>query len=744
MNEIFLQLVSMLSVPPANLVYHLVILFVLNVIFWMALSAGLRRGWDAALARLALAGGAALAGHLALVAASLFALTGLASADRLLPPLEHFIDVVSIGLLAWAFIPLASDFPQASAVLAIGNLALATLVYAVFAFAWYNQPAAALAFNGSQQDWAWTLWGLVLVGVALLALFVRLRDDWGLIAVACIAMLAGYVLHLTVREFSPNTAGWVRLGKLVAYPLLAGVMLHRLFILPAPGELAAPASLITPWQVLETCRQVLDAPSLNAALQRVASAIGALLDAEIVAIGLSQADERSIGLAAVQQAGLPPKVGAVFDVETQPAIQRALAWQQPLIVTDGDDADQASLRGLLGGGVGPLYIYPLVHDQNISGVLIASCRQPGQEWGPADQQMLKAFAAELAAAAFHRRHIERLSIALAQHETRVQQMRAEMIELGTRLDKEKAARENERAEYATRLRAIEAKLAQAQRELVAREGLPPTARREMAAPPPAVAHKPAPPTLPPPKEKPAEAIPAAPEKPVAAALRADTSAYRNLFVEEALKHLETMGGALGRLKDARDGEAVAQLFRSAHTLKSMAAAMNYTMIARLAGMLSDAIKHIRSSDLSVTEELWALAGDTCHVVRVLLEDVRTAQGPSVDVAPLLERWGPFIVRPAPPAEVSARAIAAPPGSPTFDVRISLTPDCQLKAVRAIVILAQLRRIGKIVACQPDEATLRAGRIEGQFSITLATDRSPADVQSLLVSMADVAKVDVLA
>lgn len=737
MNDIFLQLVSLLSIPPGNLVYHLVILFVLNVIFWMALSAGLRRGWDAATVRLTLAGGAALAGHLALIAASLLALTGLVSADRLLPPLEHFVDLISIGLLAWAFIPLAGDFPQASAVLAIGNLVLSALAYAVFAFAWYNQPpAAALAFNGSQPDWVGTIWGLALLGLALAALAARLRDDWGLIAAACIALLAGYVLHLTVREFSPNTAGWIRLGKLVAYPLFAGAGLHRLLVTTpvATSQIAAPASLITPWQALEACRQVLDAPSLNMALQRAASAIGALLDTEIVAIGLAQADERSIGLAAVQQAGLPPKAGAVFDVETQPAIQRALAWQQPVIVTGGDDSDQATLRGLLGGGVGPLYIYPLVHDQNITGILIASCRRPGSEWSAADQQMLKALAAELATAIFHRRQIERLSTALAQQETLVQQIRAEMAGLGTQLEREKAARENERAEYTTRLRAVEAKLAQARRELAAREGTPP----------PAIVHKPVPPAPPPPQEKPAEAVPPAPEKPAVTALRADTSAYRNLFVEEALKHLETMGGALGRLKDARDGEAVAQLFRSAHTLKSMAAAMNYTMIARLAGMISDAIKHIRSSDLSMTEELWALAGDTCHVVRVLLEDVRTGQGPSVDVAPLLERWGPFIVRPAPPAEVSARAVAAPPGSPTFDVRISLAPDCQLKAVRAIVILAQLRRIGKIVACQPDEATLRAGRIEGEFAITLVTDRSPADVQSMLASIADVAKVDVLA
>lgn len=694
-SNLILQVISLLSVPPGNLVYHLVTAFVLYAMALMAVSAGRRLGWSADSMRLALASLGMLAGRAALITAALLASAGLARAEGLLPPMERFVDLISIGLVAWAFVPLAAEFPQASSVLLIGNLVIGALAYAVVAINWYGQPseAAAVSFNKSVQDWVWTVWALALLALAGSALLVRRRDDWGLVGAACAVLAAGYLLHLGVGEPAPHSPGWVRLGNLVAYPLLAGVMLRRTMNGRTGADMAR--TFPVPWQALEACRRVFDEPDLDAALQRVVSSVGAALDADVAAVGLIQPGARSVDLAAVQCVGQPPHSGASFDLDTQPAIRNVVAWRQPATLVGGEEPAQATLRALLGGGSGPLFIYPLLGEQDVVGLLIVG-RRKGREWDAAAQPWPHILAAELAAGLAHRRRVERLSADLAQRDAALQRAREQAARLAAQLADEQSKWDKERADYAARLRRPQA-------GEVGRVEVP---RVEAAGP-----------------------------QTVRRLDQADALAFRQLFVEEALKHLATMGGALDRLKQARDEEALAQLFRSAHTLKSMASAMNHTMVARMVGLVGDAVKRVRAGGLGLSAELLALADDTLSLVRVLLEDVRAAQMPSVDVAPLLERWGPFMAHaaPAPPAVAPGAAL---------QVRIELTPDCQLKAVRAMVILAQLRRLGKVLACRPEESALRTGRIEGEFVISVATEQPPAEVQAAIASIADVARVQV--
>ncbi len=734
MGDIFLQVTYLLSVQ-GNLVYHLVILYALYLIVLVVINVG-RQGWDAAAARLALACGGAITGQVALIAAALLASLGVVSAESILPPLEHAANIISIGLLMWAFVPLAADFPQASSVLAIGNTVIGILAYVVLAINWYGVSVAApsVGFNGSLQDWLWTIWGLALLGVSGLALIGRRRGEWGVVGAACAVLVLSYALHQALGELVPHAPGWVRLGNLVAYPLLGGVILRQ-----AIQGTRRPADKVegtpVPWQAIEACRRVMDTPSLSAALQRTISAIGAALDADVVAVGLSQAGERSIELAAVQQAGLPPRPGALFEIDSQPAIQRAVAWQQPVIVVGGTDSDQATLRALLGSGAGPLYIHPLVYERVVLGVLIAGRRKAGDEWNAGAQQLLNVLAVEMATALAQRRQVERFAADLAQREMIMRQVREEASQLAARLAEEQSKRESEHAEHAARQRELEFALQQARRELAAQEKAPAASALSLSPatpPPPSHTSKARGARLgnTQPARPPAQATPAG--------AKTDPVAYRNVFAEEAIEHLDAIRDALKRLKGARDDEALSQLFRLAHALESMATHLNYRMIARLCGLLTDAVKRVRRSELALSPELLALSEDTLHVLRVLLEDARTGVGPSVDVAPLLERWGPFMPPVSPRTEIRTPQAAAS----KLHVRVSLSPTCQTKAMRAMVILAQLKRMGKVQSSQPDEQTLRAGRVEGELIFTLATSAPAAEVQASIASLADVAEVRV--
>jgi two-component system chemotaxis sensor kinase CheA len=71
--------------------------------------------------------------------------------------------------------------------------------------------------------------------------------------------------------------------------------------------------------------------------------------------------------------------------------------------------------------------------------------------------------------------------------------------------------------------------------------------------------------------------------------------YRSVFLEESTEHLAEMSRALLDLeKDPSRAEAIDLLFRMAHSIKGMAASLDYTSITEVAHHLEDRMQEIRS------------------------------------------------------------------------------------------------------------------------------------------------------
>ncbi len=74
----------------------------------------------------------------------------------------------------------------------------------------------------------------------------------------------------------------------------------------------------------------------------------------------------------------------------------------------------------------------------------------------------------------------------------------------------------------------------------------------------------------------------------------DTDKYKDVFLNEAKEHMEAMNETLLRLeKDPAELELVNEIFRHAHTLKSMAATMDYHKTAQLCHALEDVLDAIK-------------------------------------------------------------------------------------------------------------------------------------------------------
>ncbi len=88
----------------------------------------------------------------------------------------------------------------------------------------------------------------------------------------------------------------------------------------------------------------------------------------------------------------------------------------------------------------------------------------------------------------------------------------------------------------------------------------------------------------------------------------DMAKYRQVFVEESTEHLAEMSSALLELeKNLACGESIDLIFRMAHSIKGMAASLEYESVTQVAHGLEDRMQLIRRAGrVADSEELGVL------------------------------------------------------------------------------------------------------------------------------------------
>jgi chemotaxis protein histidine kinase CheA len=103
----------------------------------------------------------------------------------------------------------------------------------------------------------------------------------------------------------------------------------------------------------------------------------------------------------------------------------------------------------------------------------------------------------------------------------------------------------------------------------------------------------------------------------------DMQAYREVFASESAEYVQSIIDGMLRLEsDPSDLEPVETVFRGAHSLKGMAAAMGYERTADLTHKMETLMDTVRRREQSVDEELADLILRAVDVVKALIEDER--------------------------------------------------------------------------------------------------------------------------
>ena len=267
----------------------------------------------------------------------------------------------------------------------------------------------------------------------------------------------------------------------------------------------------------------------------------------------------------------------------------------------------------------------------------------------------------------------------------------------------------------------------------------------------------------------------------------DRAKFLPLFVEEAREHLAALEGGLSALGDGASAPLVAELFRHAHSLKGMAATMEFDPIRDLAHGMEEALDRVRSGKIAPSPPLLGALGGGIDGITAMVEAAR-AGGLVPPAAPWIAALRAALAVQPPPRRAGddaqgtgrkapARASAAAPPTPAragaaahpetvrveraasaeakgplqkLRVVVRIRSDAPMPAARALVLLRQIGRAGAVLDASPSAEELsrpaRRGRgplgAEPRLTVVVETRTPPERLKKSLGRGAEVESVEI--
>lgn len=364
------EIAELLLHPPGDLYYHLVSLFILQVLTAVAWAHWRRQAANPA-ARMVWAGSLGmLATRIALVLIGAVAGSRSPRPSAVLPPLERALDTAMVLLALWSLLPVFRRRRRLGAAFIAGGLLVVGLLYAFSAAMWPPVEAAGIAYNAYWQSKLWDGVALSIVAAGMLGLFVWPKAGGALLFAALLIWMAGYLSQLLLPPLSPHLSGPVRLGNLVALPLLASVAFLEVAAgreRVRRGEMPGSGSLT---ELLRALGRAQEKSDLKLALPQAAR----YLQAGAVALGVPGVD----AVPTVHLLGVYASDGGGADEHQAiplgdcPPLIAAVRQRQAQVVTEpGEDPSCAPLLERLRlGQTGWLLVQPILGDTDVLGLLI--------------------------------------------------------------------------------------------------------------------------------------------------------------------------------------------------------------------------------------------------------------------------------------------------------------------------------------------------------------------------------------
>jgi signal transduction histidine kinase len=396
MSLFFNQILTLLTNPPGNLIYHVVLVFTIAGTLQGAILL-LRSSQFPQARRTVLGLGILLGLQVVLFIISGLALRGWLDPKIVLPPLDRAVTLLALIWISWLWV---YPEPLRLSDLSAGLLSLVVLVlFGVTLVLWSQKPGTS--FNASIFEKVWQLISMAVVILGTLGLLRRRPNGWGNGLAMLILAFTGHLLSL-FWPMGGNFPGFVRLTQLALFPILLTILQR----FPASAPERTPVikkDSVTEEATLERRRYTTD-PKTFHSLMTLAAEINADKVGRAMTRGIAQAmfadlcflvtngDDKSLtitcGYDLIREENLE---GSTINKEIIPLLANAIQRGRPLrLPSSSTSSDLKGLGEILGlSNPGNLLSVPIASKEsgNLGGILILS-PYSNRLWNAEDQAYL--------------------------------------------------------------------------------------------------------------------------------------------------------------------------------------------------------------------------------------------------------------------------------------------------------------------------------------------------------------------
>lgn len=239
----------------------------------------------------------------------------------------------------------------------------------------------------------------------------------------------------------------------------------------------------------------------------------------------------------------------------------------------------------------------------------------------------------------------------------------------------------------------------------------------------------------------------------------DTLKYRELFFEETDEYLQSLNDNLLLLeKDTESPGTIDEIFRSAHTLKGMAATMGYTTMTELTHNMENVLDEFKKGSLKVTTDVVSVIFKCLDKLSEITEDLRIDHYPDYDISSLLGELSglskpdiaPLKKETAEEESISFDEVSDMDASiirqaidkefKAYSIVVKVTETCMLKGARAYLVVNKLEQSGEILQTSPGVEDLEEGNYDQIFKLLYLSQKEQEEVLEMIENVSEIEEV----
>lgn len=249
----------------------------------------------------------------------------------------------------------------------------------------------------------------------------------------------------------------------------------------------------------------------------------------------------------------------------------------------------------------------------------------------------------------------------------------------------------------------------------------------------------------------------------------DVNQYLDIFIEESKEHLQSLNSNLLELeKDNENMDIINEIFRTAHTLKGMAATMGYTKMASLTHEMENLLSEIRSEKMEIDTNIMDVLFNCLDLLEEYVDEIcESGQEGDIDSSELVGLLNDLVNGKA-QEEVAASAevasnddsneevnnlgidideyvldvikLAKEKDMNAFVINIRINETCMLKAARAFIIFKTLEEHSEILKSEPPVEDIEDEKFEDTIKLVIVSKHDAHQIKKEIGLISEIEEV----